>query len=74
VADVRMPEVICLELVEIVRSEDPTLPVLLVLGSEPEQVAARYGCFLRKPFSIADLTAKVHALLAHKRITTSAEP
>jgi len=64
VTDILMPEVTGLELAEAARVEDPALPILFISGSEPEQSAAYCGCsFLRKPFSLGDLAAKVRDLL-----------
>ena len=42
----------------------PALPVLLMSGSATEEVAARCSCcFLKKPFTMRDLVARLHEAL-----------
>jgi CheY-like chemotaxis protein len=73
VTDIQMPEVSGLELAEAARAEHPALPILLISGSAPEELAAACGCsFLRKPFSIADLSSKVQELLSFGLPTSQA--
>jgi len=74
VTDIHMPEVTGIELAESARAKDAALPILLMSGSEPDQIGPDCGCaFLRKPFSFRELAAKVRELLPSERRTAAAQ-
>ena len=69
VTDVRMPGIDGLELARLVRQLNPRMPILFASGCPPEAVTlpANDGlAFLEKPFSPAQLLAKVRQSLAVK--------
>jgi len=66
--DVMMPEISGPEMVRMVGSDRPEMKVLFVSGHADreglvQEVASRQGGFLRKPFAMEDLLAKVRELL-----------
>ncbi len=69
VSDIRMPKVDGFQLVKKIRSQDPSIPVVLVSGAmlseeQIEDCEKHVDGFLRKPFSVDDL---------HKVITRGME-
>jgi len=65
ITDFSMPEMTGLELARVLKEVRPKLPVLLVSGSLPNDVAIGEGFdILPKPFHAEELLSKVFALLA----------
>ncbi len=77
--DVWLPEIDGLTLLERIREDHPTLPVIVICGHaniEAAVRATRLGAadFIEKPFSIDDLLASIDRALGHETLAGAPEP
>jgi DNA-binding NtrC family response regulator len=63
--DVRMPDVSGVQLVEMVRTEKPELPILFMTVGDGSEIPEGYDC-LQKPFTQLDLFAKVRKAIGDR--------
>ncbi len=78
IADVMMPRMDGFTLTELVRSSNPTLPILLVTAKdslEDKREGFRGGAddYMTKPIDMEELLLRIEALLRRARITASGE-
>jgi CheY-like chemotaxis protein len=71
--DVRMPHMDGIALIQRMRADNPTLPIVVMSGHAPPDIAATIGCSgsgpfvtLLKPMSMRSLVAAVMDVLGHR--------
>lgn len=79
VADVMMPKLDGFSLVEILRAEDPTVPIIfLTARSQTADVVRGFELggndYLKKPFSMDELIVRINALLNRPRLPAAEPP
>ncbi len=78
ITDVRMPRLDGLSLIKRIRTEDKDLPIIIItVNGETEDVEQGFEVgaddYLRKPFSIRELVARIHALTRRSQRQTQTD-